>query len=430
MYNASAFEQAGHEVEIADCYSFDLQVNFEPYDFIGITGMSFQHASMLKLASEIKSLDNNKIVGFGGPHASVMAKLMLENSNVDFVFRGEFEEQASKFCECTYDRDEWKNIRGICFRNGNHIHMSQPVFVEDIDKIPFPAWDLIDLKKYSSRHHGFFYEKQPVGNILTSRGCPFPCTFCAAHSVSGRKWRCHSVDRVMSEIDYLVYEKNIKELHIEDDNFCLSIPRAKKIMSRIIDGSYDLKIGFPNGVRIDSLDDSLLSLMRKAGVYSLTFGIETGSPRIQQLTKKNLDLTFVKKQIRKVKEHGFYTQAFFILGFPYETEWDIKATIKYAKTLDLDAAFFGSFVPLPGSHDFELLLENGEINLDNINWDNFCSVKPFASSNLSAEKIKSYVGSAYKQFYRRPRILCRNLKRIKSFKQFRMLTNRILEVVR
>jgi len=238
------------------------------------------------------------------------------------------------------------------------------------------------------------------------------------------------VKRVISEIDYLVFVKRIRELHIEDDNFCLSIPRAKEIMHGIIDNAYDLKIGFPNGIRIDLLDDGLLSLMRKAGVYSLTFGIETGSPRIQQMTKKNLDLTFVRNQIKKVKKHGFYTQGFFILGFPYETEWDIKATIKYAKTLDLDAAFFGSFVPLPGSHDFEVLLENGKIELDKINWDNFCSVKPFPSSNLSSDTIKSYVGSAYKQFYYRPSILCRNLKRIKSFKQFRMLTARILEVVR
>lgn len=430
MYNASAIEQVGHEVEIADFYSFDLQVNFEPYDFIGITGMSFQHSSMLKLASEIKSLDNDKIVGFGGPHASVMAKLMLKNSDVDFVFRGEFEEQAHKFFKHVNDRSKWKTINGMCFRSGNRIHMSPSVFVEDIDKIPFPAWDLIDLKKYSSGHHGFFYVKNPVGSLLSSRGCSFPCTFCAAHAVSGRKWRCHSVERVLSEIDYLVNEKNIKELHIEDDNFCLSIPRAKEIMQGIIDNGYDLKIGFPNGIRIDLLDNGLLSLMHKAGVYCLTFGIETGSERIQQLTKKNLDLTFVKNQIKKVKKHGFLTQGFFILGFPYETEQDIKATIKYAKTLDLDAAFFGSFVPLPGSDDFDLLLENGEIDLTNINWDNFCSVKPFPSSNLSAEKIKSYVSSAYKQFYRRPRILCRNLRRIKSFRQFRMLTTRILEVVR
>lgn len=425
MYIASSLEDAGHEVEIADLYSFDLQVNYEPYDFIGITGMTFQYSSMLKLASEIKSLDSNKIVGVGGPHASAMPKLILENSNVDFVFRGEFEQQGPKFFEVAYDRNQWKTLEGMCFHNGNNIHISPPTFIKDIDTIPSPAWHLIDLKKYSGGHHGFFYEKEPVGKLLTSRGCPFACTFCAAHSVSGRKWRPHSVKRVISEINYLVAVKKIKELHIEDDNSCLSISRAKEIMHRIIENAYDLKIAFPNGIRIDLLDDNLLSLMRKADVYSLTFGIETGSMRIQQLTKKNLDLTFVKHQVKKVKKHGFYTQGFFILGFPYETECDMKATIKYAKSLDLDSAFFGSFVPLPGSEDFSKLISNGEINVENINWNNLCSIKPFSTSYLSSDVIEQYVHSANYEFYFRLKTLFRNLKRIKSFKQLKMLTHRL-----
>lgn len=425
MYIASTIQLAGHEVEIADLYSFDDQVNYGEYDFVGITGMSFQHSSILNLAKEVKGIDRNIIVGVGGSHATVMTEILLANKNIDFVFRGEFEEQTQNFLLSAYDRDKWKYIKGMCLQNKNSIHLSPPTFVKDIDLTPFPAWSLVDIKKYSGGHHGFFFEREPVGNLLTSRGCPFSCTFCAAHSISGKKWRPHSVKRVISEIDCLIHIMGIKELHIEDDNFCLSITRAKKIMREIIKRNYDLKIGFPNGVRIDLLDNELLSLMRKAGVYYLTFGIETGSLRIQKLIKKNLDLEFVKHQLKKVKNHGFYTQGFFILGFPYETENDMKATIEYAKSLNLDSAFFGAFVPLPGSEDFNRLLSNGEINLENFNWDTLFSIKPFSSSHLSGDLIEKYVRSANWQFYLRPKTFFKNLKRIKSLKQLKILANRL-----
>lgn len=413
MYIASALKKASHEVDIADLYSFDLNPDYSKYDFVGITGMDFLHDSILEIAKEVKDTNKDILVGVGGSHATAMPELLLEDDNIDFVFRGEFEESIK-------DAFNWKTLEGVCVKG----HISNAVTVKNLDGIPFPDWNEETIKKYSkSSHHGFFYEKQPVIPIITSRSCPYNCTYCAGHVVSGKIWRPHSPERVLEEIDNLV-NLGMKELHIEDDNFCLSLPRAESILKRIINQNYDLAISFPNGIRIDLLNDNVLSLMRKAGVYSLTFGIESGSPKIQKMTRKGLNLDFVRKQIAKVKEHDFYTQAFFILGFPYETEDDMKATIEYAKSLKLDSAFFGTFVPLAGSEDFNNLVEVHRIDIHTLDWSRLSSTNPFASS-LSEKTIEKHLHKAYRQFYFRPSIVYRNIRRLKNIKQLRLLSSRL-----
>ena len=433
MYLASVLRLRGHQVKILDLFSFGEEakkiseaLEREVFDVIGITGMSFQHNTILKTSEIAKNVNAKIDVIVGGPHASAVPSLLLKDKNIDFVLRGESDYTFPSLLDMIDNPIEWQNIQGLCFKIKEGLHTSPPEVVADVDSLPLPAWDLIDMKKYVGHHHGFFYEKEPIGQIITSRGCPYHCTFCAASIVHSRVWRPHSPKRVISEIDHLVKEVGIQELQIEDDNFTLNLQRAKKIFKEIIDRKYDLKINFPNGVRIDRLDDELLKLMRRAGVYSMTFGIESGSPHILERVKKNLNLELVERQVKKVKKYGFYTQAFFIIGSPYEEKKDIEETIKFALKLNLDAAFFGTYVPLPGSQDFEELIRKGKISIERMDWDHMFSLKAQESSfYLTPQEIEYFQRLATIKFYLRPRTLLKSLGRIRRLGHIKCLLTRI-----
>lgn len=436
MYLASVLRLNGHQVKILDLFSLGEGVERasdvlkkEVFDIVGITGMSFQHNPMLKVAEVVKNEHEEIKVIAGGSHASAVPSLLLENKNVDFVLRGEADCTLSSLLNVIDNSMAWKNVRGLCFKTKEGFHISPPEIVSDVDSIPFPAWDFIDVKKYAGHHHGFFYEKEPIGQIITSRGCPYRCTFCAASIVHSRVWRPHSPKRVISEIDRLVKDVGIRELHIEDDNFTLNLQRVKKIFEEIVRRKYNLTISLPNGVRIDRLDDEILKLMKKAGVYSITFGVESGSSRILERMKKNITLELVEKQVKKTKKYGFYTQAFFIIGFPYEEKKDIEETIKFALKLDLDAAFFGTYVPLPGSQDFEELVEKGKITVERMDWDHMFSSKAQESSfYLTPQEIEYFQRLATRKFYIRPRIFLKSLGRIHGFRHVHCLLTRIRAV--
>ncbi|TRZ52415.1 MAG: radical SAM protein [Dehalococcoidia bacterium] len=433
MYLASSLRLSGHHVKILDLFSFGEGAEKlsevlarEFFDMVGITGMSLQHNEILKASEIIKAVDKKIVVAVGGSHASALPSLLLRDENIDFVFRGESDYAFPSLADAISNGTKWENILGLCFKTDREFHISPPAIIENIDSLPFPAWDLIEIKKYVGFHHGFFYEREPIGKIISSRGCPYLCTFCAAQITHSRTWRPHSPERVISEIDRLVREVGIQELHIEDDNFTLNLKRAKDIFREIINRKYDLKINFPNGLRMDRLDDQLLKLMKQAGVYSITFGIESGSPQILRMIKKNISCEFIEKQVKKVKKYGFYTQGFFIIGFPFERKKDIEKTINFALKLDLDAAFFGTYVPLPGSEDFERLITTEKISLENMDWDHMFSTKAQDSSlYLTSQEIQYLQRIATRKFYIRPRILLRALLRIRGLSQIKGLLTRI-----
>ena len=422
MYLASALRRHHHEVNILDLFSSGREyekigwlLQKGQVDIVGITGMSFQHHSIVETAKTVKEINPKIPILVGGSHSSALPGLLLKNENIDFAIRGEAEYSFPFFIKELETSNEWDSVSGLCFKKDGAIQIGSSEIVKDIDSLPIPAWDLIEFRKYAGSPHGFFYEKLPIGQIVTSRGCPYLCSFCGAHIIHSRRWRGHSPDRVMDEVDYLVKELGIHELHIEDDNFSLDILRAKIILTRIIEKKYNLSIAFPNGIRIDRLDDELLQLMKDAGVYSITFGIESGSPRIIEHVHKKISLEFLEHQIKKVRRYGFYCHGFFIIGFPYERREDIELTIHYAKKLDLDAAFFGTYVPLPGSADFNDLLEKKRIDIDRMNWDQMFSVYvQDVSFFLTAQEIKKYQKLANLRFYLRPKILLRLLMRIRG----------------
>ena len=422
MYLASYLRKHHPEVEIK---IFDLMLtrkkeeelvreilDFSP-GLVGIHSMHFQARSLHKLAELLKKNLSVPVVA-GGPYPSSEPEGVLKDKNIDLVVRGEGE---ITFLEI-YQRLEnggrdFSGIKGCAYRRGEEVVLEperEPI--SDLDQIPFPAWDLIELEKffdYRLLTQNDIRWRKEVATIFTSRACPYGCIFC--HNIFGKRFRARSPENVISEIQLLYQDYGVRELHIIDDCFNFKLERAKQILKKIIEQGFDLKLAFPNGIRGDRLDQELVDLMKQAGVYKVNFGIESGSERIQKLIRKKLDLKLLKTNIELVAEKGIFTHGFFMLGFPTETKEDIKKTIRFALKSKLHTAGFALLTPFPGTRVRKMAEEMGrrvEFNPEDTSYSQLaCNL-----TELSDRRLRFYHRWAHWRFYFRPRQIVKIIRTI------------------
>lgn len=361
-YIAAVLEKNGHTVSIIDAFGEDWENSYQfdnikkcrgltfenikkrikqlSPDIVGITvPFTAQVSSALQVASEVKSVNNNIIVVFGGPHPTVKPESCLANPNVDIVVLGEGEYtflDIVKSIERSADyMHELNEVNGIVFMKNNEIVYTKPrEFIEDLDKIPFPARHLLPMEKYQKA-----VKKGKIirgaATLFTSRGCPFHCTFCSIHLTMGRKWRARSPENVVDEIKQLIKLYGIKNIDFEDDNLTLDRKRMEEICNLIIRRNLKFKWRTPNGVRADTLDETLLRKMKMAGCEELRFAPESGVQRvINQIIGKNLDLVRVEEVIKLCKKVGIRVRCFFVIGLIGETKKDMLDTVRYARRLE------------------------------------------------------------------------------------------------
>lgn len=372
-YLATSLKKANIDVSVMDCENdcYDISTTIRLMeeispDIIGITCFSHNFHMVKNLAQAIKEVNKNITIAMGGPHANALQEKVLSKCEyLDFAFQGESEKSFVEFAIHKDDADSFKNIRGLIYRNGNKILSNQNIFENDIDQYDFIDYKLMRIEKYfKGIPQGFFYKKQPLVSIITSRGCPFPCTFCAAHINNGKKVRYRSIDNVIEEIDYLYKKYNVKEIHILDDNFTVNKDYAINLCNTINSRGYNLYFAMPNGVRLDKVDSDILNAMKGAGFYQLSVGIESGSDETLNKIKKLETTEFIKQQIALIKSFGFRITGTFIIGFPWETKEDIMQTYHFAKKLKLDFASFGNFTPLPNTEITNKMIQDGELDKD------------------------------------------------------------------
>ncbi|MBL7069654.1 MAG: B12-binding domain-containing radical SAM protein [Candidatus Omnitrophica bacterium] len=433
-YLAAALRGKGHDTAILDCIKegvrrdglLDRVARLKP-DVVGFQCYTFDLSFIKEALDGLKRLDRNIITVIGGPHPSAAPKESFGyfKDSLDFLFVGE----AEKGLPLLFDKLEKKapvdygDIPGLAWPRDGDIQLNPQVFVNDLDSLGMPAWDLIRPEEYPESQHGAFFKKFPIAPIMVTRGCPYPCTFCAGNIVGGRRIRRHSIDFMLNQIKYLYDDRGIREFHVVDDNFTFDKDYAKEFLKKLIDLNLEMSWSTPNGVRIDTLDEELLRLMKESGLYLISLGIESGSDKVLKLMKKGTTVEKNREGVDLIRSAGIETAGFFIIGFPGETKEDIKRTIDFSLKLDLIRANYFTYLPFPGSQSFNELSSDGE--LDKTDWDRFYFMNAaFTPKGMTRSQLKWLQRCAFLRFYFRPRIFWKNLLGIKSFRHFWYLMKR------
>lgn len=406
----------------------------EKVKIVGVTMCSNDHYWLLNFVKELGAMHDISLV-VGGPHATGLGKrLMGLIPRIDFIIRTEgenaFPQLASYLLNQNVTESGLAAIPNLVWRCADGEVRENPIELpDDLDALGRPDWEQMHPREYSKfSPHGGFAKSFPVAQLITSRGCPYSCRYCASYVMNGKKIRLRSPDSIVDEIEYLIKDHGVTEIHIEDDNFTFYKDHVVNLCTAIRNKNIKINLGLPNGVRLDKLDEDILKELKSAGFYFFSVGIESGSPSILKKMNKVLNLETVLEKISLIKKYNFRVKGFFMLGYPGETKDDIIKTINYAKSLELDQAFFGVYIPLPGTVEFKKLEEEGTIDINKCNWQDYYtgrfSQPPHIPKGMTHEELNNFLSLAYKKFYYRPKIIIKMLNDITSLSQIKHLIQR------
>jgi len=417
---ASSLLDFGHDVRILDLgisknpikdLASELK-SFSP-DYVGVTFSTPIFYQMVEIIERVKSYDSSIVTIGGGPHTSALPEQTLRDSKLDIAVVGEGEYSLLD----VVSGKPLKSIDGVCFKKGKKTFLNpRRELIKDLSSLPFPAWDLFDIKKYKTS--GLTSRKNPVGPIETSRGCPFGCTYCSK-SVFGRTFRTKSVERIVDEIEYML-DCGFKEIHVMDDGFSNDMKRAKDVCDEIIRRGLEFPWNLINGIRVDRVDRELLIKMKKAGCYRASFGVESGDQNILNKINKGVTLGKVREAFKLAKETGIETLAFFMIALPGDTEETVKKSIAFAKELEADIVKVSITMPFPGTPLFCEWDSAGLIKTKN--WSKYYYHMPDAvydHPSMDWKTIYRYYNLFYREVYFDPKFLIR--KFLKDTKNGRIL---------
>jgi len=398
--------------------------DFDP-DIVGVSCLfSAMEWDSVHICNLVKSINSKVVTIIGGGYAgSCGEKMLKENDSIDFIIIGEAEITLKKLLlSLDNQNDQISDIDGLIYRKKGIVTKNfKTKFILDLDTIPFPALHLLPMEKYFSlsvSHTSF--KNKPYMPMITSRGCPAKCTFCAISNHWGEKQRRRSAKNVLDEIEFLIRTYGIKEIHFEDDNLAADKKRALDIFNGMIGRKFNITWTVPSGMAIYTLDDEILEKMKDSGCFSVSLPVENANQEI--LTKimcKPVNLRKVKPVVEKIRSLGMEVRGFFILGFPGETKNDMNETIKFAREHEFDWAHFFIFAPLPGTKIYEMCIDKGYINEKDIDPLTFFYEPIIETPEFSKDYLKKLWQDAIidVDFKNNPNLLKYGIdKAIKSFK--------------
>jgi len=374
----------------------------------------------------------------GGIHVSAMPGRALEEApEFDLAVSGEGEETMRELVALSERHPEWNNnaltgevarerveglagIRGLAFRAGEEVRVNPPrPWIEDLDSIPFPARDMADFSLY--RPHSHNRRGRRATTMITSRGCPYGCVFCASHVALGRKFRAHSPRYVADEMEHLVRDFGVDEVILNDDTFTLDPGRVRGICGEIL--RRNIRLSWFCFARANTVTPELLALMKRAGCFSIGFGVESGDPGILASINKKVTVEEIRQGVGWANEAGLKTQCFFVFGNPGETAETVEKTIRFAIELRPVLSFFNMMVPYPGTEMFDAHFGGTEGRRD-IKWEDWVAVGPRSAIQVPGiPSLERAVAEANRRFYFRPSQIWRYLRHTGSLLE-------ILEAVR
>ncbi|MBU1564931.1 MAG: B12-binding domain-containing radical SAM protein [Proteobacteria bacterium] len=369
---------------------------FEPDVLAFSLNFSASHAFFTRTFCALHKLWPKAVTIPGGVHASNIARHLFTEIDIDYVAFGECETSFVDFLR-EIGESSIVNIQGIYSRRKlpEAGHVESANFVDDLDTLAFPDWGLIDMDRYivSLGRQRDIGKVQKHASLITTRGCYFRCTFCSAHTVHGRTMRLRSAENVLQEMQLLYDRYGITLFMPEDDLFTANKKRVLDLLTAIKEMSIPgLEMQFPAALSVNTLDESLIDALMGAGMRILVLAIESGSAYVQKnVIKKNCDLVKARRLASYAKSKGLLVRCYFIFGFPGETKEQMRETVEYAKTLQVDWCVFNIATPLVGSEMFSQFVEMGCIQDCSDAWaSTVFDKRQFDTKDISADELNDF----------------------------------------
>ncbi|MHA1679645.1 MAG: B12-binding domain-containing radical SAM protein [Promethearchaeota archaeon] len=438
-YIAAILEKLGHDVRIIDMNIIKTLTQLKKriyeleFDIVAFTSTTPAILITYRTIRAFRKVFPRAKIILGGWHVSAVPRqTMDECAEIDYVVMGEGEETISELVQGIKEGSDFSRIKGISFRDadGNvHVNEGRPL-IKDIDSLPYPARHLLDLETYKKMGFytvgGYFKKDLYLSSMITSRGCAFNCTFCADDSIYKGICRLRSPESVVEEIKHVIRNFNIRIFFITDANFTFSQKRVKRICELIIEN--DLKIIWGCAARVDCVSLELLKLMKKAGCIRISYGIESGSPRILKIMNKRIDLAQVRKAVKMTQDAGIPVYVYFVYGMPGETLDDAKKSGNLLRELKPDYVTHSIAIPFPGSQLYRDAKAGGK--LKDATWHDFNYPFSYVKINEDIDKIFKYQAGIIKRYYLSFHFIMKSLKNLKSIYHFMFYMRAIKNLIR
>ncbi|MCK5594817.1 radical SAM protein [bacterium] len=353
-------------------------------DIVGITATTALIKPAYRTSILVRKLFPDNRIVLGGNHASMFPKETLaECESIDIAVKGEGEYIMSEIA----DGYPLNKIKGISYRDNDKI-ISNPdrAPIENLDLSPPPARHLLNMEYYTQRASNIMRGYQlKATSVITTRGCPFKCAFCAGSAVFGKKVRYHSPERVISELEQLVTDYKVEGVYFSDDMFFSNKERAHKIMELMMEKNLHKKLKWCANVRVSSVTEELLKMMKRAGCVQVEYGFESGSQRVLDKLNKKTTVEQNYRAARLTKQAGIRFLANIIVGTIGETEQDIKESMKFLRAVKPNHISVYKLIPLPATSVFEeleskkMILRDWDIYINDNTEQNF--------TNMSSNKL-------------------------------------------
>jgi len=428
-YIAAILRENSHKVKMIDfnvmnqkkCLTFFRKYRSE---LVGVTAMTNSIHNARNIISEIKKINEKTITVLGGVHASALPiKTMKEIKDLDYLIFGEGERTILDLIEHIIDKKDLSSVNGLVFRKNGKIIKNKPRdLIEKLDTIPYPARDLVPLKLYAKAHvsRGFSRKEMKIIEIMTSRGCPNRCIFCAGHINYGYRVRFRSYENIIGEIKECIEKYAITHISIEDDTFTLNKPLVRKLCNFFKESN----LTWSCYSRVDTVNYDLLKLMAESGCKKIAFGIESGNSIILKKIKKGITIPQAIRAIKDAKKAGIrYVECNFILGVHIdETLEDINDTIKLIYQLMPDVLALNIMCPYPGTEIYKMMIDNKYLD-KNPDWSQFSlfgNLKRYERlAHLTSKQISLLQRRILKNYYSSPKYIVSQLIQIRTLNEMK-----------
>lgn len=416
LYCAGVLIKEGIEVSLLDqtVRGFSLKhtldwVKKEDPDILGFSVLHSAAKEAPTIAEGAKAENPNVVIVMGNYHATFNAERILRKyPYVDVIVRGEGEYASLELAKCLEKGENLREVKGITFRDdGKIVSTPDRPLIKDVDDLPFPDRDLMNAQ-YTSTIFGVKVATKKFTTVLSSRGCPFRCSFCGCRKFARGAWRARSVENIVEELEFLRSE-GYEEILFVDDNFTLNKKRVAKLCQKIRKERMDIR--WICDSRVDHCGYDMFREMVKAGCNTVYFGIESANQRILDYYRKGITSDQSINAVRKARKAGVdIIVGSFIVGAPDETKSEIQNTLRFAQKLDIDVPSLNILGVFSGTDIWNDLVARGLINEDQC-WETSVYVPKVSPYTVPFEEIRSMIYDYFRTFYLSPKQLLKEILR-------------------